>query len=433
MRPNDDIHRSKNGQGDLFRSRLSNLIDLNHPLCTLAEKFRWKRFEVEFGKLFSPKKGRTAVPTRIIVGLLYLKHTYNQSDEDVVARFVENPYWQHFCGFDYFQLSKPCDPTVLVKWRKRMGEEGMEILLQETLAVAHEEGILKKKDLNEVIVDTTVQEKNISFPTDAKLLDRARRTLVVDAKARGIELRQTYSREGKFQLVKYQGYCHAKQFRRAKKPLKRLKTLLGRVIRDLGRKLPEPDQILQRHLEIAGKILIQKKSGKEKIYSVHEPEVECISKGKAHKRYEFGCKVSVATTNRSNWVVGVKAMHGRPYDGHTLSAALEQVKKIVGRLPSEVYVDKGYKGSAKLVPIRVFMSGQKRGVDKRRKKLLRRRSAVEPVIGHLKDGHRMRRNFLKGLAGDKNNAILAGIGFNMAKLLAALCFLFPELKSLMLV
>lgn len=276
----------------------------------------------------------------------------------------------------------------------------MEFLLQETLAQAVEAKLLKPKDLENVIVDTTVQEKNIAFPTDAKLLNRARESLVREAKKEGLQLKQTFAKEGKQQLIKYAGYSHAKQFNRAKKPLKRLKVILGKVIREVERNCEDTSEKLGKYLEIAKKIASQKKSSKDKIYSVHEPEVECISKGKSHKRYEFGCKVSVMTTNRSNWIVAAKAHHGRPYDGHTIPSILNQAKKITGRLPTNVYEDKGYRGSAPPKGVTVYLSGQRRGVDKKKKKLLKRRSAVEPIIGHMKRGNRLGRNFLKGNDGD---------------------------------
>jgi IS5 family transposase len=300
-----------------------------------------------------------------------------------------------------------------------MKEEGMEFLLQETLVVASEAKLLKSKDLEDVIVDTTVQEKNITFPTDTRLLNRARETLVRMAKKEGIPLRQTYEKEAKYLMLKYAGYSHAKQFKRAKKPLRRLKTILGCMIRHIERVCKNPDILEGKELKIARKILLQKKTGKDKIYSIHEPNVECLAKGKAHKRYEFGCKVSVMSTNRSNWIIGAKALHGRPYDGHTVPDVLTQAHRITGRLPRFVYADKGYRGSSPPAGVCVFLSGQKRGVGARRKKLIKRRSAIEPLIGHLKRGHRMGRNFLKGLEGDRNNPILAAAGLNMAKLLAA--------------
>ncbi|MBP9706376.1 MAG: IS5 family transposase [Oligoflexales bacterium] len=407
-------------QRDLFKVSLSPILDLNHPLVVLSKKIDWLRFEAKFGDMFCQNNGRPGVPTRIVIGLLYIKHTFNLSDEEVLKRFAENPYWQYFCGCIHFENKAPCDKTVLVRWRQRMGEEGMEALLQETLAVAVKEKYLPIKDLDEVNIDTSVQEKNITFPTDAKLLNRARESLVRDAKKNGINLRQTYESEGKLKLIKYSRYCHAKQFKRAKKPLRRLKTILGRVIRDIERKCAAPDEKLQNKLILARRIWKQQKESKGKIYSIHEPGVECISKGKAHKRYEFGCKVSIVTTNRSNWVIGSKALHGRPYDGHTFNGAMDQVKKIVGKFPAVAYADKGYRGATLPEGTRLFLSGQKRGVDAQRRKKLNRRSAIEPVIGHLKSGHRLSRNFLKGIDGDKNNTILAGIGFNMAKLIAAI-------------
>jgi IS5 family transposase len=406
-------------QKSLFEQRLDDMLNRNHPLLLLANKIQWQNFDKKFEVLFHQRKGKPACSTRLVVGLLYLKHTYNLSDELVIERMKENPYWQYFCGYQFFQIETPCTSTVLVKWRKKMGEEGMEFLLQETLVQAMEAKLLKPKDLENVVVDTTVQEKNIAFPTDAKLLNRARESLVRVAKKDGIQLKQTFVKEGKFQLIKYAGYSHAKQYNRAKKPLKRLKVILGKVIREIERNCAKPGENLSKYLQLAKKICSQKKSSKDKIYSVHEPEVECISKGKAHKRYEFGCKVSVMTTNRSNWIVAAKAHHGRPYDGHTIPTILNQAKKIIGKFPSNVFADRGYRGSEPPPGVTVYLSGQKRGVDKKKKKLLKRRSAVEPIIGHMKRGNRLGRNFLKGIHGDQNNAILAAAGRNMAKLLAA--------------
>ena len=426
MKPNDDKFKKYSLERGLFGSRLDTMLDMNHPLVRASELINWRRFETKFGELFKSKKGRPATPTRIVVALLYLKHTYDLSDEEVIERVRENAYWQYFCGFDFFDSTTVCHSTVLVKWRKKMGEEGLEEILQETLAAAKDAKLIKTKELDDVIFDTTVQEKNVRFPTDARLYDRMRETLVREAKKREIPLRQTYTRTAKGLMLKYQGYSHAKQFKRAKKPLKKLKTILGRVTRDIDRKCESPDKNLERYLNLARKLYNQKKSSKNKIFSIHEPHVECISKGKAHKRYEFGCKVSIATTNKSNWVVGAKALHGNPFDGHTLEPALDQVCKIVGRKPKRVYVDRGYKG-AKPEGIKVLRSGRSRGLTSIQKRMLRRRSAVEPVIGHLKSGHRLGRNFLSGQEGDKNNAILAGAGRNFAKLLLGLClFYWPK-------
>jgi IS5 family transposase len=405
------------------RPPIEDMVDSSHPLMKLAAVMDWDRFDKKFSAFFTSTRGRPATKTRIIVGTLYLKHTYNLSDEDVVERVRENPYWQYFCGSKYFQKTPLCDATTLVKWRQKIGEAGLEELLQETLASALKIKAIKPRDLDDVTIDTTVQEKNIAFPTDAKLLERARKAVVKAAEDACVELRQNYNRESPQLVAKYARYSHAKQFNRARRMRKRLITILGRVLRDFDRKAnweSMPERVKTR-IAVARRILLQMGTGKDKVYSVHEPEVECISKGKAHKRYEFGCKVSVATTNLSNWIVGAKAIHGRPYDGHTLGEALGQVRRVVGRVPSAVYVDKGYRGGKPPDEgTQVFISGQRRGVNRRRKRLLRRRSAVEPVIGHLKGGHRLGRNFLKGIAGDRNNIILAAAGFNMSKLMAAL-------------
>lgn len=413
---------------------LEDLLDPSHELLKLSSVMDWKAFDDRFGQFFKNVRGRPPIKTRAVVGVLYLKHTYNLSDEEVVARVKENPYWQYFCGNKYFQKQNIFDATSLVRWRKRMQEVGVEFLLQKTLECALTLKAIKVSDLDDVIVDTTVQEKNISFPTDAKLLNRTRAALVNLAKNEKFELRQNHNREAKLLVAKYARYSHAKQFRRAKKCRKRLMTIVSYLLREISRKADETkfSERSKLHLSIARRVSDQMRTGKDKVYSFHEPEVECISKGKAHKRYEFGCKVSIATTNRSNWVVGAKALHGRPYDGHTLTEALNQVKSLTGKYPSRTYTDKGYRGSTPPDPnqTRNFISGQKRGVTKRIKKKLRRRSAVEPVIGHLKRGHRLGRNFLRGKSGDQINAVLAAAGHNMSKLIAAI-FAVQFLKAIL--
>jgi len=413
---------------------LEDLLDPSHELVRLSKVMDWQGFEDRFGRFFKNERGRPPIKTRAIVGVLYLKHTYNLSDEDVVARVKENPYWQYFCGNKYFEKEEIFDPTSIVRWRKRMQEDGVEFLLQKTLECALKLKAIKVSDLDDVIIDTTVQEKNISFPTDAKLLNRTREALVKLAANEGILLRQNHNREAKLLVAKYARYSHAKQFRRAKKCRKRLMTIVSYLLREISRKGDETkfSNRSKMHLSIAHRVSDQMRTGKDKVYSFHAPEVECISKGKAHKRYEFGCKASIATTNRSNWVVGAKALHGKPYDGHTLTAALNQVKLLTGKYPSRTYTDKGYRGSTPPDPgaTRNFISGQKRGVTDRIKKKLRRRSAVEPVIGHLKRGHRLGRNFLKGTTGDQINVVLAAAGHNMSKLLAAI-FAYQFLKTIL--
>ncbi len=422
------------GQNDLFKARLDQILDSKHPLFVLANQMDWKTFEEEFAALFVEKQGRPGLPVRLVAGLHYLKYTYNESDESVVERFVENPYWQHFCGFEFFQHKLPLDPSSLVRWRKRIGPKGGEKLLQETIETAKRKKLLKKSDLNRVNVDTTVQEKAIAFPTDARLYHKMRRTLVRDARERGIALRQSYERLGKRSLMMQGRYGHARQMKRASRETRKLRTYLGRVMRDIQRKYPSPDLELQKHLALSERIFHQKRHDKNKVYSVHAPEVECISKGKVHKRYEFGCKVSVVSTSKGNWIVGADAVHGNPYDGHTLKRSLKQVARLTGWKPLKAYCDRGYRGVSKSIPeTKIHLPKRKKGLKRSVLKWLKRRSAIEPIIGHMKSDNRMERNHLQGEDGDRINAMLAGCGFNMRKLIKAfLClisgWLFPEQK-----
>ena len=289
-------------RGDLFRSRLDQMLDRQHELYRLADQIDSSFFEREFGSLYSVKMGRPGVSIRLLVGLHYLKHIFNESDESVVARFVENPYWQYFCGFKFFQHRLPLDPTTLVKWRKWIGSKGIEKLLQATIATAVRKNQITPQSLERVNVDTTVQEKVIAFPTDARLYHAARTALVKLAKERGIALRQSYERLGKKSYIKHGRYKHARQMNRAKHELKRLKTFLGCVLRNIAQKITVPDQPLATLLERSSRIFNQKQHNKNKLYSLHTPEVSCIAKGKSYKKYEFGCKVSIVSTSKDNWI-----------------------------------------------------------------------------------------------------------------------------------
>jgi len=408
-------------QVDLFRSHFNQILNFDHELCRLARSIDWQCFEGEFADCYSPDMGRPANAIRLMVGLHYLKHAFDESDESVVQRWIENPYWQYFCGYEYMQHECPIHPTSLVKWRQRIGDERLAVLLAETIKIALAYKQVTAQQLGKVTVDTTVQEKAIAFPTDARLYTKMLLRLVRLAQKRDIALRQSYVRTAP-KLLKQQGrYAHARQYKRARRCTKTLKTLLGRVVRDIKRKADTVDDELATYLGRASTLLSQHTKSKNKLYSIDAPEVECISKGKAHKRYEFGCKVSVATTNERNWVVGVKALHGNPYDGHSLDQAIQQVERVTGRAVKEVFVDRGYRGNDYAGDGEVYITGNrgktKAGPALRRRK--KRRSAVEPKIGHLKSDHRMGRNFLKGIEGDRINALLAGVGANLRKLLKA--------------
>jgi len=418
---------------DLFRSHFKQILNHRHPLFRLAGKINWLVFEREFGPTYSEGMGRPAKPIRLLVGLHYLKHAFNESDESVVDRWVENPYWQHFCGFEYFQHEFPLEPTTLVKWRKRVGPEKLERLLAETIETAKREKLLKKSHLDRVNVDTTVQEKNIAFPTDARLYHHAREVLVREAKKRGIPLRQSFKRKSKAALHRQNRLRHARQGKKANRELKKIKIYLGRVVRDLIRKADPSDEAMKELMLRAAQLLTQTRQSKDKLYSMEAPEVECISKGKAHKRYEFGCKVGIVSTSLGNWAIGAQTFHGRPYDGHTLDKSLTQMERITGRKAKHAYCDRGYRGHGYEGETEVHIPGRgKRKRTRAERKWMHRRSAVEPVIGHVKHDNRMIRNFLKGVEGDQMNAILAAAGYNMRKMLAAFADIFLRLLQILL-
>ncbi len=410
-------------QCELFGARLSELLNPEHPLYVLAKRIDWSQFDVAIDACYADELGRPGVNTRLMVGLLYLKHAYDESDESVVARWVENPYWQFFCGCQYMQHELPIDPSSLSRWRKRVGAERLEKLLETTIRTALQCQALRPRELQQVNVDTTVQEKAIAFPTDARLYHKMRAALVRRARSLGLALRQNYRFKGKKLLAKQGRYAHARQLKRAAKMTGQLKTILGRVLRDIQRKAPSiqgriVDEPLGELVALAERLLAQTRTSKNKLYSVHAPEVECLSKGKAHKRYEFGCTTSVATTSKSNWIVGTQALHGNPYDGHTLGGAIRQVERLTGQTPEDVMVDQGYRGHGYTgsANVHVVRSIPKRATRALRR-MLRRRAAIEPTIGHLKSGNRMNRNYLTGQEGDKINAVLSAAGYNLRKLL----------------
>ncbi|HEU4962082.1 MAG TPA: IS5 family transposase, partial [Sphingomonas sp.] len=414
---------------DLFRARLSSQLDLKHALVRLAEVIDWERFETAFGPLYHEATGRPGKPTRLMVGLTYLKHTYNLSDEAVCERWVENPYWQFFCGFDYLQHRLPVDPSSLTRWRERIGASGMELLLAATVEAALAAGAAKPASLERVTVDTTVQPKAIAHPVDSRLYNRGREILVRLAARHGLRLRQSYQRLAKRALRLANRYAHARQMRRARREIKRLKTFLGRVARDVARKLADRPALaarFERPLALVDRLLAQQKSDRGKLYSLHAPEVECLAKGKAHKRYEFGVKVSVAATNREGLVLGMLALPGNPYDAHTLAPALAQVERLTGVVVARGYVDRGYRGH-RLTERHVFIAGQRRGLTPTIKRELKRRSAIEPVIGHMKNDGRLGRNFLAGSIGDAINALLCGAGYNLRLILNYLAALLRAL------
>jgi IS5 family transposase len=437
------------GSGDLFRARLEQIINMKHELVQLADKIDWVWIDSEIAPLYSDK-GRPGVATRFVIGLLLLKHIYGLSDEGTCERWVHDPYFQYFTGEEFFQHSFPHERSDLSHWRQRLGDK-LELLLAESLRVAHQSGALRTKDLARVTVDTTVQPKAITFPTDAKLLHAAIRGLNRLARKQGVRLRQSYLRIAKRAAMMAGRYAHAKQFNRHRRQLRILRTRLGRIIRDIHRKIigqADLEAVFEWPLARASQIRSQQQRQRGwKLYSFHAPEVECIGKGKASAPYEFGVKASIVTTNArapgGQFVLHAKALPGNPYDGHTLRAVIEDTERLTGREIERAYVDKGYRGHDAPNPHRVFISGQKRGVLGAIKRELRRRSAIEPVIGHMKAEGHLGRCYLKGTDGDAVNAILTAVGHNLRLVLAWLRILLrlilaalrrplatdPELKS----
>ncbi len=418
-KPRDNRHL------DLFRPALDEIINLGHPLARLAEEIDWDFLDRRFASVCAAGPGQPPLPSRLVAGLLILKHMHDLSDEVLCARWIENPYYQYFCGEESFQHALAFDRSSLTRWRQRLGEEQLAALLQESLSVAHRTGALATKDLERVVVDTTVQPKAIAFPTDVKLTHKAIVMLGRLAKTHGVPLRQSYVRVAKRAAIMAGRYAHAKQFKRHNRQLKFLRIRLGRMIRDIRRKTEGDEElkaIFAVPLSRANQLRRQKQRQRGwKLYSWHAPEVECIGKGKARAPYEFGCKVSIATPvtkpKGGQFVLHAQALHGNPYDGHTLGPVVAEMEKLTGVEVRRIHLDKGYRGHNYPNKFRVWISGQVRRVTKTIRREMRRRAAVEPVIGHVKAEHRMDRNYLKGHEGDCANAVLAAAGHNFSLLI----------------
>ncbi|GAB6161948.1 IS5-like element IS1478 family transposase [Desulfothermus naphthae] len=401
---------------------LLDFINPDDPLIILSKKIPWKEFDKAFASKYS-KRGRPAKSTRLMVGLLMLKHLYNLSDAKVVQMWTQNPYFQAFCGESRFRWSPPCAPSELTHFRKRIGEDGVKKIF-EISAQLHKDKIQEK----EIVVDTTVQEKNITFPTDTKLMCKIISKCRKIAKEEGIVLRRSFRRELPELLKKIRFNKRSKDKKKVKKARKRIKTIAGILIREIKRKLPEdvyPKYVKQ--IELFEKVHSQKKKDKNKIYSLHEPGVYCISKGKEHKKYEFGSKAAIAMTKNSGVIVAAVNFERNQYDGHTLPKVLCQTEEIVGKRPEVAICDRGFKGKSKIGSTKIIIpkSPKKKATPYQKSKMrkrFRRRAAIEPVIGHLKSDFRLARNFLKGTIGDTINLLLAAAAYNFKKLMDQLAF-----------
>jgi len=404
----------KDNQKSLFFS-LEDTLNQRHPLYILTHKVDWQMFEREFSPLYCHDNGCPAKPIRLMVGLLILKHVRDLSDESVVEQWSENNYYQYFCGNQDFIPTEPCASSDLVHFRHRIGEKGIELILKESIRLNGDDS--KEENIS---ADTTVQEKNITYPTDNKLHRKIIKKCQKIAKQEGIILRQSYTRTLKKLSVEQRFSRHPKHKKRAIKANRKVKTIAGRLVREIEKKLPQNNHYSQL-LIIFKKILQQTKNSKNKIYSIHEPQVQCISKGKEHKKYEFGNKVSILYTQNTGVIVGALAF-SNPYDGHTLDDALEQYERLLDKRPATVTADRGYKGKSKIKETLIqtpkpFSQKLTQYQQQKQKKSFRRRAAIEPIIGHTKSDHRLSRNFYKGVFGDAINVMLASAGFNFKRMM----------------
>lgn len=405
--------RKNQSQTSLFFS-FEDTLDQNHPLYILANKVHWHIFEEAFEPLYCKDNGRPGKPIRLMVGLLLLKHIRNISDESVVEQWSENIYYQYFCGESSFVAGVPCEASELVHFRKRIGEAGIELILKESIRINGSDS-----DDDDVNIDTTVQEKNITFPTDAKLHKKIIKKCRAIAEQEQVPVRQTYTRILKKLSVDQRFRNHPKNKAKARKADKKVKTIAGRLVRELERNLA-PSSVHHLELALFKRILAQTQTSKNKIYSIHEPEVCCISKGKEHKKYEFGNKASFVKTD-SGVIVGAMGFRNE-YDGHTLSPQLEQVERLTGRQPKRAKVDRGYKGKRQIGGTEILIPSTPKKSDsyyqrKKASKAHRKRAAIEPVIGHVKADHRLGRNFYKGVVGDNINIMLAAAAFNFKRMM----------------
>jgi IS5 family transposase len=406
--------KSVNNGSGLFYSSLSVMLNQKHPLFILAEQINWSIFEEAFSPLYCLDNGRPAKPIRLMVGLLILKHLRNVSDENVVEQWSENNYYQYFCGELNFVPTVPCEASELVHFRKRIGQAGIELIFKESIRINGKDG-----QEQHVSIDTTVQEKNITYPTDAKLHRKIIAKCQAISNKNGLKQRQSYTFTLKRLGIDQRFRNHPRNKGKARKADKKVKTIAGRMVRELERNLPA--DAYAEEIVLFKRVLAQKRADKNKVYALHEPDVQCISKGKEHKKYEFGNKVSIICTQNTGVIVGAMGFRNE-YDGHTLEPALNQHEQLTGKRAKSATVDRGYQGRSKVgeteIAIPKPFNNKKLSKYKQIKlrKGFRRRAAIEPVIGHLKSDYRLGRNFYKGIFGDNINIMLAAAAFNFKRM-----------------
>jgi IS5 family transposase len=408
-------------QGNFFESLLKDFIDMSHELVLLSEKIDWKYFEDEFSQYYS-NVGKPSMPVQLMVGSLMLKRIYNLSDERLTEAWVMNPYMQYFCGMAHFQHQFPCDPSDFVHFRKRIGEKGVEQIFAYSVQLFG-----KQAEEKMTLSDTTVAENFTTFPTDSKLAKKIIDKCNKIAKSEGISQRQTYLRTSKQLLRDTYNRTHPKRRKKARKADRKLKTIAGRLLRELTRTLsPSSLAAHQNQFNLYWQVLNQKRSDKNKIYSLHKPFTACIAKGKAHKQYEFGSKVGLVTTAKTLIITAIKSFGGNPHDSKTIEPLLDQMESNFKHTPKEVIYDRGGKGVKQIGHTKISTPDYKplkRDTEYQRRskrKKFRRRAAIEPVIGHLKTDFRMNQNYLWGANSPQINAFLAATGWNLKKMMKQL-------------
>ena len=403
---------------------LLSQLDSKDPLIVLGNTLDWRKLEAAFSVHYSDK-GRPSKPIRLMSGLLMLKQLYNLSDEAVVEQWRMNPYYQVFCGMSTFQSALPCHSTELVKFRNRIGVAGVQQIFGLSVKL---HGSLSEE--TQVLVDTTVQEKMITYPTDMKLAIKIINRLNKLAKLYGIKQRRTYVKEVKYLRLACRHFRHVKVRAKAKKALRRLRTIAGVLMRELERCLkPSLLEAQVENFEMYRQVLAQKPKDKNKIYSLHEPDIYCVGKGKDHKPYEYGRKASVVSTVKGNIIIGVESHDEHTHDSKTLKSALEQAHQFRDKDIEMAVVDRGYRGAKKHVSCEVLLPNRplkKDSAYQRQKKriLCRKRAGIEPIIGHLKQDYRLSRNWLKGSQGDAINLLMTACAWNLKKWLV----IFPSMK-----